>query len=50
MTATTTLVPDTDFTGGDSGIADEAFWGLDMTTLTTEADILHCTVEFTRND
>lgn len=48
MTTNLTLV--TDDTPTDAAIDANDWWGLDMTTLTTEGDILNCTVEFTRND
>jgi hypothetical protein len=46
--ATTTLY--TDDTPTDAAIDANDWWGLDMTTLTTEGDIMHCTVEYTRDD
>ena len=46
--ATTTLY--TDDSPTDGAIDANDWWGLDLTTLTTEGDIMHCTVEYTRND
>ncbi len=48
MSALTTNVSDS--TASDAAIDDGDWWGLDTTSLTTAADLLHCTVEFTRND
>ena len=50
VSALVTNVSDTDFTGGDSAVADGAWWGIETTSLTTAADFLHCQVEFTRDD
>lgn len=46
--ALTTNYNDSDFT--DAAIDAGDWWGLDTTTLTTAADLLHCTVAFTYND
>lgn len=48
VSTTTTNVSDT--TATDAAIDDGDWWGLDLTTLTTEGDVTHCTVEFTRDD
>ena len=39
-----------DATVTDAAIDDGDWWGLDTTSLTTAADLLHCTITFTRND
>ncbi len=48
VSALTTNVSDASPT--DAAIDDGDWWGLDTTSLTTAADLIHCTVEFTRND
>jgi len=48
MTTNLTLV--TDDSPTDAAIDANDWWGLDMTTLTTEGDVLNCTVEYTRVD
>lgn len=39
-----------DATGTDSAIDDGDWWGLDTTSLTTAADLTHCTVTYTVDD
>ncbi len=48
VSALTTNVSDA--TPTDATIDDGDWWGLDTTSLTTAADLIHCTVEFTRDD
>jgi len=48
MTTNLTLV--TDDSPTDAAIDANDWWDLDMTTLTTEGDVLNCTVEYTRVD
>jgi len=48
MTANLTLV--TDDSPTDAVIDANDWWGIELTTLTTEGDLLHCTVEYTRDD